>query len=302
MSTSTGRTTYLLILPAFTIELLVHVAPVLLGIVISLLRLDQFDLRDWTSAPYAGMANFRTGLDPSGALGADLVSSLGRTILYAVLVVAISWCLGLFAAVLLARPFRGRAFFQVFFLVPFALPAYATVLPWRSLFDRDNGVLNRLLVDDLHLVNHRPFWLIGGNAFWATVIVAVWRLWPFAYLVLAAALSVVPAELHAAAAVDGAGAWQQFRRVSLPATRRANILVVAVMALWSLTDFSTPYLLFNATPPPSATLLGNLIYRTAFADFDLGVASAMNVLVTAALVLLGGIYAWRLLRRTAIDA
>ncbi len=295
------RVAALLILPAFVLELLVHVAPVLLGVVISLLRLDQFNLRDWTAAPYTGLANYRTGLDPNGPLGSELVASAGRTALYAALVVGISWCLGLFAAVLLANPFRGRAFFQALFLVPFVLPAYATVLPWRFMFDRDTGVLNHLLVDDLHLVHGRPFWLIGGNAFWATVIVAVWRLWPFGYLVLAAALHTVPTEHYAAAAVDGAGAWQQFRRVTLPATRRASTLVFVLMGLWSLTDFSTPYLLFDSTPPPSATLLGNLIYRTAFADFDLGVASAMNVLVASALLVLAGCYACRRLRKAAAD-
>jgi multiple sugar transport system permease protein len=170
------------------------------------------------------------------------------------------------------------------------------------MFDRDTGMLNQLLVNELHLVHARPFWLIGDNAFWVTVIVAVWRLWPFAYLMIAAALRTVPTELYDAATVDGAGAWQQFRRVTLPATHRANTLVVAVMALWSLTDFSTPYLLFDSTPPPSADLLGNLIYRTAFADFNLGVAAALNVAVAILLLLLAGPAAWRLLPKAAADA
>lgn len=292
---------YLLILPTFLLEFLVHVVPVLLGVVISLLRLTQFNLRDWTSAPFAGLDNYRTGLDLGGPVGSELLNSLWRTALYAVLVVGASWCLGLFAAVLLASPFRGRAFFQAFFLIPFALPAYVTVLAWRFLFDRDTGLLNQLLVNDLHLVHGRPFWLIGDNAFWATVVVAIWRLWPFAYLVIAAALRSAPTELYDAAAVDGAGAWQQFRQVTLPATRRANTLVVAVMTLWSLIDFSTPFLLFDATPPPSATLLGNLIYRTAFTNFNLGVASALNVAVAILLLVLAGLAAWRFFPKAAAD-
>jgi multiple sugar transport system permease protein len=291
-----------LLAPALLLVLLVHVAPVLLGIELSLLRLTQPHLANWTGAPFAGLDNYRTGLNPSGVVGSELLDSLARTAAFVVIVVGVSWCLGMLAAVLLAAPFRGRALLQAFFLIPFAMPAYASALAWRSIFDRDTGMLNHLIVDDLHLRGDRPFWLIGPNAFWATVIVAAWRLWPFAYLVLAAALRTVPGDQYRAAAVDGAGAWAQFRRITLPATRRASVLVALVGALWAATDFGTPYLLFGATPPAAATLLANLIYRAAFVDFDLGVASALNVAVTLLLLVLGGLCAWRALARTVRDA
>src|SRR6185437_10027119 len=119
----------------------------------------------WTHAPFAGLANYRTALSPN-AIGDDFYAALGRTALFTVVVVVFSWLLGFSAAVALSRPFRGRQFFRIFFLIPFAMPAYATGIGWRFMLDRDNGALNRLLVDDLHVVGHRPFWLIGGNAFW----------------------------------------------------------------------------------------------------------------------------------------
>ena len=290
------RWPYLLVMPAFALELLVHVVPLLVGIVISVLRLTPRELRDWTTAPYIGLDNYRAWLGPDGAIGDEVLASVGRTVLYTVLVVGGSWCLGMLAAVTLAAPTRGRSFWQVFFLVPFALPAFVTVLSWRFMLDRDNGMVNRLLVDDLGVVDDRPFWLIGDNAFWAIVVVSVWRLWPFAYLVLAAALRTVPEELYGSAALDGASTWQRFRRITLPLTRRTTALLVLVMSLWTATDFSTPYLLFDASPPESATLLGNLVYRHAFVDFDLGLSSALNVMVTVVLVV-GGLLAWRFLAR-----
>lgn len=293
---------YLLILPAFVVELLVHVLPILVGVLVSLLHLTRRQLRDWVAAPYAGLDNYRTGLDIGGPSGADLLASAGRTAAYTVLVVGTCWLLGILAAVMLASPFRGRAAFQAFFLVPFALPAYVSVLAWRFILDRDDGMLNHLLVDDLHLLGQRPFWLVGSNAFWSTVLVSVWRLWPFAYLVLAAALRTVPVEMYRAASVDGAGAWQQFRHITLPATGRASALAILVMALWTVTDFSTPFLLFDDTPPPAATMLASLVYRTGFVDYDLGVASAMNVLIAVVLLLLAGLYARRLLSGRAVDA
>ena len=271
---------YLLVGPAVAVELVVHVIPSLLAIVLSLLRLDQSSIAHWTHAPFAGLANYRAGLS-TNAIGDDFYSALGRTAVFTVLVVATSWLLGFVAAVALSHPFRGRQFFRIFFLIPFALPTYATGIGWRFMLGRDNGALNRLLVDDLHIVSHRPFWLIGGNAFWVTVVVAIWRMWPFAYLVLSAALESVPKDNAEAARIDGASTWQQLRRVTLPAIRRMNLVVVLLMALWSFNEFTLPYVLFNGTPPPSASLLPIVVFRDAFSTFNAGLAAALDVVIIA---------------------
>lgn len=297
----TARWPYLLVLPVFALELVVHVVPLLVGVVISVKRLTPRELNDWTAAPYAGLDNYRAWWDADAVLGGEVLASAGRTALYTVLVVGASWLLGMAAALAVASARRGRSLWQAWFVVPFALPAFVTVLSWRSILDRDTGMLNTLLVDDLGVVGDRPFWLIGDNAFWSIVVVSVWRLWPFAFLVMAAALHAVPQELYSAAALDGASPWQRLRRITMPLTRRTSALVLLVMTLWAATDFSTPYLLFDADPPPQATLLGNLVYRHAFVSYDLGLASALNVLLTVVLVL-GGAAAWRLAARRPADA
>ena len=293
----TERSVAGLVGPAVALVFLVQLVPIALAVVMSFLRLGAAQLHDWTAAPFAGVENYRAAWGPGGWSDSQLLASAGRTALYALIVAAGSWLLGISAAVLMAAPFRGRAVVQALLILPFAMPAYATVTSWRFLFDRDTGAINHLLVDELHLLHARPFWLIGGNAFWATVVVAIWRLWPFAYLVLAAALRSVPVEHYRAAAVDGASAWQSLRHITLPAIRNANALVLSLSALWCATDFSTPYLLFNDQPPPAATLLGNLAYRTAFDDLDFGTAAAMNLLTTATLLTLAGCGLWRAVRR-----
>jgi multiple sugar transport system permease protein len=288
-------------MPALFLELFVLVLPLALGVVMSLLDLTPRELRDWTSAPFVGMDHYRAWIDPDGVVGGELMASLGRTLLFTVLVVAGSWLLGLLAALVLAAPVRGHVFWQAFFLVPFALPAFASVLSWRGMLDRDTGLVNSLLVDDLGLFDERPFWLLGDNAFWSIVVVSIWRLWPFAYLVIAAALRTVPGEILEAAALDGASAWRRFRSMTVPLTSRTHGLLILVMTIWAATDVSTPYLLFDASPPPEARLLGNVVYRHAFVDFDLGLASAANVMITVVL-LAGATVAWRLVGRRAADA
>jgi multiple sugar transport system permease protein len=277
---------YLLLGPAIVLELAVHVVPIALGIVSSFLRLNQFTIAHWTAAPSAGLSNYRTALDPGNPLGGDVYAALGRTAMFTVLVVGLSWCLGMFVAVLLQSPFRGRTVLQAYFVVPFALPAYASATGWRFMLGRDDGALNRLLVDDLHLFGSRPFWLSGGNAFFSMVVVAVWRMWPFAYLLLLAALQSVPSSRYEAAALDGAGTWATFRSVTLPGIRRVNAIVLTILALWSVNEFTVPYVLFGGDPPPSATLIATAIYRDAFSTFDVGVAAAANVSLAVLLAVL----------------
>ena len=171
---------YLLILPAVVLELLIHIVPLLFGVGISFLKLTQFYLRNWTAAPVAGFDNYRLALDFNQAAGQALLHSFLVTLGFTALVVGFSWMLGMAAAVFTQRSFRGRGLIRTAFLIPYALPVFASVIVWSFMFQRDTGIVNHVLVDQLHLVDQRPFWLIGENSFYSLVIVEVWRSWPFA--------------------------------------------------------------------------------------------------------------------------
>ncbi|WP_207782858.1 carbohydrate ABC transporter permease [Phytoactinopolyspora limicola] len=270
---------YVLILPAVVAELIIHVVPIVLGVWTSMTQLTQLHIRDWTNAPVIWFDNYRHGLDPAGAIGSALGDTVLRTLAFTVLVVALSWIIGMLAAYVLNTRVRGARGFRLLFLVPFAVPTFASVLAWSFMFSRDQGAVNHVLVDQFGLLDERPFWLIGDNAFWAMVVVAVWRLWPFAFLMLLAALQGVPGELDDAAAVDGASRWRTFRSITLPAIRPVNAVVILIMGLWSFNEFSVPYVLFGPRPPESATLLAALIYEHSFVHFGMGLGAAMNVLV-----------------------
>jgi multiple sugar transport system permease protein len=287
-------TPYLFLLPAILLELLVHVGPMLLGIGMSLLKLTEFSLRDWTEAPFAGLANYRVALDFGSAGGAALLHSFLVTVGFAVLVVAIAWLLGTVAALLMQGTVRARGVLRALFLTPYALPAYAAVITWSFMFQRDNGMINHVLVDDLGLSASRPFWLIGGNSFAAVVIVSAWRLWPFAFLVVMAGLQNVPTDVYEAAAIDGVGYFQQIRRITLPMLWPINQVLVLVLFLWSFNDFNTPYVLFGKSAPQQADLITMHIYSSSFGSLQFGLGSAMSVLlllfllvVTAGYLLLG---------------
>jgi multiple sugar transport system permease protein len=286
-----------MLLPALVLELAVHLIPMCVGVWMSLRGLTQFYVRNWSAAPFRGLANYRVAVDIHGPVGADLVHSLGVTAEYTVLSVGLSWLLGTVAAVLLQRPFRGRGLVRTLFLTPYALPAYAAVITWSFLLQRDTGLLNHVIVDDLHLVDHRPFWLIGGNSFASLVVVSVWRTWPFALLCLTAGLQTIPGELYEAAAIDGAGFARQVRAITLPMLGPVNKVLILVLVLWTFNDFNTPYVLFGRSAPRPADLISVHIYQSSFITWNFGLGSAMSVLLLLFLLVVTAVYltvtSWR---------
>jgi multiple sugar transport system permease protein len=287
---------YLLIAPTILLELLVHFVPMVAGVVMSFYKLTLFTLHHWSTAPFGGLSNFRLAVDVNGPIGSALLHSFEITVPFTVVVVALSWVIGMTAAVGLTAEFRGRSWLRSVLLIPYALPVYVGVITWSFMLQRSTGVVNTFLVQDLHLLHNPPFWLLGSAAFWSMTVTAVWRWFPFALLILLASLQNIPAELYEAAAVDGASAWRQFRKITLPSVRSANLVLVLALFLWNFNDFNTPYVMFGDAPPSSADLISLHIYTVSFESWNFGLGSAMSVLLMVFLLIVSVVYL-RVLRR-----
>jgi multiple sugar transport system permease protein len=281
---------YLLVIPALCFELLIHIVPLLAGVAISFLQLTQFYIRNWSQAPWAGLHNYDLGLSFGSPIGRDVVHSFEITVAFTVLVVGLAWAFGMLGALIVNSEFRGQRWFRTLFLVPYAMPVYVAVIAWSFMLDRDNGALNTLLVDDLHLTSGRPFWLLGSNAFWSVVMTTVWRLWPFAFLMTLAGMQNIPREIYEAAAVDGAGPLRQWRSITLPLLAPVTGVIILILFLWTFNEFNTPYVLFGPAPPHAADLLSLHIYVNSFVNLNFGLGSAMSVLLLAFLMIVSVLY------------
>lgn len=282
---------YLLLLPALLLELLIHLVPMAMGIVASFRELTQFHIRDWTGAPWAGFDNYDLAIDVNRPVGEALLRSFLTTCLFTLLSVALCWLIGTAAAVFTQETFRGRGVLRALFLVPYALPVYAAVITWSFMFQRDNGLVNHVVHDQLGIggAGH-TFWLLGDNSFWALLTVSVWKGWPFAFLIVTAALQNIPRELYEAAALDGANTWQQIRRITLPSVGPVNQVLVLVLFLWTFNDFNTPFVLFGRSAPEAADLISLHIYQSSFVTWNFGTGSAMSVLLLLFLLLVTAVY------------
>ena len=288
---------YAFLFPALAFELLIHFVPIVVGVGMSAFRVTQYQISQWWAAPFAGLDNFRIALDFDSPTGKSLAQSFLITLAFTAVVLAAAWFLGLAAALALQRSFRGRGILRTLFLVPYALPAYAGVITWRFIFQRDNGMLNHLL-GQLGVTHSNPFWLIGSNAFWAECVVAIWRMWPFAFLILMAGMQAIPAEVYEASSIDGAGPWRQLQTITLPLLSPVNRVLVIVMFLHTFNDFNTPYVLFGGGAPPAGDLISVHIYQSSFATWNFGLGSAMSALLLLFLLLVTACYL-ALTRRSA---
>ncbi|MFC8094180.1 carbohydrate ABC transporter permease [Streptomyces sp. NPDC057301] len=281
---------YLLLLPALILELLVHLVPMVIGIVMSFKELTQFYIRDWGTAPWTGLSNYEVSVDFDAPVGEALLHSFFVTVAFTLLSVGLCWLIGTAAAIYMQDTFRGRGLLRALFLVPYALPVYAAVITWVFMFQHDNGLVNHVLHDQLGITDKPSFWLIGDNSFVALLVVSVWKGWPFAFLIVMAGLQNIPKEQYEAAALDGAGMWQQIRRITLPSLRPVNQVLVLVLFLWTFNDFNTPYVLFGRTAPQAADLISVHIYQASFVTWNFGTGSAMSVLLLLFLLVVTGVY------------
>jgi multiple sugar transport system permease protein len=284
-----GWLPYILLIPAIILELLIHIIPMLAGVGISFLQLTQFFLSNWSAAPYAGLANYAVSVNFSAATGQALLHSFTVTVIYTAIVLGVSWLFGMTAAVFTQRAFRGRGAVRTLFLIPYALPVFASVITWNFMLQRDTGMVNQLLTS-LHLVGSRPFWLIGQDSFFSLVIVAIWRRWPCACLNHTAGLQRSPPDMYEAAALDGAGVLRQVRHVTLPLLRPVNRVLLLVLFLWTFNDFSVPFTLFGSAPPTQADIISIHIYENSFVSWNFGTGSAMSVLLLLFLLLVTVVY------------
>ncbi|ROQ77673.1 sugar ABC transporter permease [Streptomyces sp. NBC_01260] len=285
-----GGLPYLLLLPAVLLELLVHVIPMIIGIVMSFRELTQFYINNWGGAPWSGFDNYKIAVDVNAPIGEALLHSFFVTCVFTFFAVGLAWLFGVAAAIMLQENFRGRGFLRAIFLVPYALPVYAAVITWAFMFQRDNGLVNHVLHDQLGLTDQPSFWLIGDNSIYALIVVSVWKGWPFAFLIVMAGLQNIPRELYEASAIDGAGIWQQIRKITLPALRPVNQVLVLVLFLWTFNDFNTPYVLFGKAAPSSADLISIHIYQSSFVTWNFGTGSAMSVLLLLFLLVVTAVY------------
>ena len=190
-----------------------------------------------------------------------------------VVTVLISIILGLLLALLLDRVFLGRGVVRTLLITPFLVTPVAGALMWKTaMLDPVFGIVNWLLPGEgIDFVSSFPL---------TSVIVAlVWQWTPFMMLLILAGLQSMPRDILEAGRVDGAGAFQLFRELTLPHIRRFIELGAVLGAIYLVNTFDQIYMMTQGGPGTQSANLPFYIYQRAFLGFDIGQAAAMGVVV-----------------------
>jgi sorbitol/mannitol transport system permease protein len=199
-----------------------------------------------------------------------------NTVLIIVLTVLVSVILGLLLALLLDRVFLGRGVVRTLLITPFLVTPVAGALMWKTaMLDPVFGIINWVLSP---FGAHNVDW-VSRFPLTSVIIALVWQWTPFMMLLILAGLQSMPRDILEAGRVDGAGAFQLFRELTLPHLRRFIELGTVLGAIYLVNTFDQIYMMTQGGPGTASANLPFYIYQRAFLGFDIGQAAAMGVVV-----------------------
>jgi multiple sugar transport system permease protein len=276
------RLAWFLITPTALIVFGLVIFPAFFSIWVSFHDIGLHNLNDVFHAPYIGLENYYKVFDDFafkfqgrqswGAAVTSIVYSFAATIL--------TILVGIIAALLLNRPFRGRGISRALFLFPYVAPIVSVAFVWRWILDpRPSGVVNDILMNKLGIIELPVAYLATrGLALLLVIFFEAWRYFPFAMLMILARLQAVDSTLYEAAEVDGASTWQKFWNITIPELRYVIGAIFLLRLMWTFNKFDDIFLLTGGGF--GTKVLPVLTYEFSFRlfDFGRGAATAMILL------------------------
>ncbi|MEW6046893.1 MAG: sugar ABC transporter permease [Bacillota bacterium] len=255
----------LFLLPAVAYTLVFRVAPIGASFYLSLTDYTMLSRPNWV-----GLENYRRVL-----FEYDLFwQAFANTVQFALEVLPLNIALALGLALLVNRAIRGIAAFRAIYYLPSVMSVIAASMVWLWLYNTRVGLLNSVLAAvGLPAVN----WLGNpGTALHSLVLMRVWKGAGVNMVIYLAGLQGIPVELYEAATIDGAGAFQRFRRITWPLLWPVTFYIIVMGLISTFQTFGEIYAMTQGGPLESTTTVGYLIYQAAFQYFEMGAASAIS--------------------------
>ena len=272
------RRHWLMVSPAQALLVLVLFVPALYVFWLSLTRSTYGKSPEWV-----GLANYATVLgDPY------FWRALWNTAIVVNTIVFVEFALALGMAVLFAGWIPWRKWMIAMVLAPYAITEVVSVVIWKFMMDPYGGPITNALAS----LGLPPLdWSVEPSHGLALVIVlSVWHHLPFTFILLYTALLGIPRDLYEAAQVDGANAWKQFVRITIPLLVPAMLVALVFRYIFAFRIFSEVWLLTGGGPARTTEVLAVYLYRQAFRYADFGAGAATGWLMLLASLLMGAWY------------
>ncbi len=288
MKVSSRALPWLLLAPALAATVLLVLAPVAQTLWLSLHDVILFRPK---SQPFVGFGNYVAVLnDPM------FWESLGHSVVWVVVSVALQFGLGLATALLLNRRFAWRGVARALVIVPWALPSVIIGLVWTWMLDFNLGLLNQIGVR-MGLLDAPVAWLARPDTAMAAVILAVvWQGFPFFAVTLLAGLQAIPREHYEAASIDGASTFASFVHVTLPGLAPVIATALLLRMIWVSNSLDLILVMTGGGPGTTTHTLPLYAFLKAWSGANYGYGSALAVVLTLLLLVVVIAYARRGMR------
>ena len=247
---------YLLIIPSYIAMTFAIIFPVLVTLMIAFTNYDFKHTAPTTLLDWIGFQNF-TNMWTLSTFRSAFTSVLGWTLIWALAASTLQIVLGILTAIVANQPFvKGKRIFGVIFLLPWAVPAFITILTFSNMFNDSVGAINAQVIPLFAKIF--PF-LDGVLIPWKTdptwtkialIMMQGWLGFPYIYVLTLGILQSIPNDLYEAAYIDGANGWQKFRSITFPMIMAVAAPTLISQYTFNFNNFSIIYL-FNDGGPGS---------------------------------------------------
>jgi raffinose/stachyose/melibiose transport system permease protein len=223
---------------------------------------------------FVGFENYTKLFDDQVFLG-----DLGRGLYLIVLSITVQLPFALFTAVLLNQRLRGRAVYRMLFFAPYILSEVVTAVLFTMIFLPGDGMADHL-AGALGLEGLQGKWLADPSTVMPTLfVVMVWKYFGFHMMLYLAGLQSIPGEILEAASIDGAGAWQRFRHVTLPLLGPTIRISVFLSIIGAIQLFDLVWVMTAGGPNHSSETMAISMFQFGFKRYQVGYASAISVVL-----------------------
>ncbi|MBV9184963.1 MAG: sugar ABC transporter permease [Acidobacteria bacterium] len=244
-------------------------APVVAGFGLSLTDFDLYAIGDLHNLRFIFLRNYRD------LLGSGIFwTAFGNTLYFALAGGPLTMIASLAAALLVnARLARFKPLFRTIYFAPVVTSLVAVSIVFKYLYHPRLGMLNRALA----VIGIGPIDWLGDPHFAmpAIILLAVWKGFGYTMIIFIAGLQNIPEELYEAARLDGAGAWGQFRHVTLPMLGPTFLFVGIVVAIGQLQIFAEPYVMTQGGPLNKTLTIVMMMYQQGFKFWRMGYAASV---------------------------
>lgn len=278
-----------MISPGFILLVFVVVFPIIFVVLLAFTNYDLYHSPPAKLVDWVGFQNF-IDLVKLDLWRKTFVNVLAWTIVWTFGATTLQIALGIFLAIIVnQKDLKGKAIIRTIFILPWAVPAFVSILIFSGMFNESFGVINKTILASLGI---DPIdWMT--DPFWtkvALILIQSWLGFPFIFAMTTGVLQAIPDELYEAAIVDGATAWQKFTKITLPLVLYAVAPILITQYTFNFNNFNIIYLFNGGGPAVSGQNAGatdiliSWIYRLTMTSAQYSKAAAITLLLSLVVV------------------